>query len=891
MSSKQTPVTKLGGVITGKSPYEVEDGCLHLASRNVVMREEGRLEQRRGITRLFLASRYDKLIPYAGALIAHQLAPDGTNVVRINSPFGGPPASIGSASNPATRKIQAQAAGDRLFMTTAAGLQVLDSLVASLRAAGGPIAPSFRHTTSSTGGFLATGNQCAYRYTLGRLTSTGTQIIGPPSGRRLVLNLGLYALEAPNLEFVVPPGLDDSYFIQIWRSGQVAQGIEPDDDLRLVYERAITQAEATAKKVSLIDVTPEALRGDYLYTNPNSGEGIQQANHPPPLAEEVVLHKDRLWLGRTTSRWQYEFQLLAVGGTNGLVATDKILITSQSPALEITEGVDFNVYTAGSASQNVRITAENIVQGINLSANNTTVWAEYISGPDDVPGKIRIYERTVNTTGVFQLYVAQRTGGAAWTARSAYVPELLPYLPNTVGTPIAFSLQRAANVVTATINSGNLTNALRVGDRVELGNGDASFPSGAKVVTAITATTFTYAEVGANVGVTPATYKFTMYEDGIAQATRDEKINRIHFSKPFEFEAFPTDDYVDIGASDKGIIAMRVTRETLWVFKEDGLFRITGEDVDQFDWDRLDATVVAVTPECVLPFAESIVAWTTRGVFLISESTFELISGDVDSTLQDILASEATSGTVLDGRIDEAFMVVDEREGIVRLHLPGTSKTNQAANLGCGEAFVYVVKTRKWFRWVWANAADKRVEYKPFLHGVLEPTTRRVMYVDGYSAAGEGRLWKERSTADAELFVDEDYVGGQLAVERRAIWLTHEEAPMRDKRWDEISVLFSRERVKQAPAMPGAFYYGFGNENDESDNSEIIFGLPAIYFINFEFYLSETPTGPVVRIGVPNDQTRGQRLWIAVMSNTMNTDFVIEGFAVQAEVLNEAIGR
>lgn len=61
----------------------------------------------------------------------------------------------------------------------------------------------------------------------------------------------------------------------------------------------------------------------------------------------------------------------------------------------------------------------------------------------------------------------------------------------------ATSLVRAGNVVTGTYSSGE-QNHLAIGEVVVLFPGEATFPAGSKTVTAITATTFSYAEVAAN---------------------------------------------------------------------------------------------------------------------------------------------------------------------------------------------------------------------------------------------------------------------------------------------------------------------------------------------------------------------------------------------------------
>lgn len=908
MGGNTVPTTQLGGVIVGKNPATLPSGSLHLASRNMVMREQDKLESRRGLERVFHSLRYDKLFAFGGLLYAHQFDADGGNLFRFNAAFT-TTTDMGDLTSPPTRKPQHQAAGGRCFFTCNSnggpglegytGLKVLDSITTTLRPAGGPIAPGqYIATLSATAGWLVTGFKVAYRYTIGRVTAQGVQIVGPPSGRFYVTGAG--GTFTTQVIVRIPPGLDDSHFIQLWRSQQVASTIEPDDDLRLVYERALTAGECAVQATGTIeDVVPDDLRGEFLYTNPNSGEGIQQANNPPPLAEEVVLHKDRLWLGRTTQPWSFSFKLLAVGGAGGIAANDIILISSQSPLLKLQEGIDFVVYTAGSASENIQRTAQNIVAGINFLGlgtgvnENATVWAEYVSGPDDALGEIRVYERKPNASGQFQMMVDQRTGGAAWSMRSAYAPEFLPYLPGAA-TARTYSLQRVADVVTATISGGNLTNALRVGDSVSLFNPAGTFGATTTTytVTAIGATTFTYAETGANAGPTGG-FVFNITTQNVAKAEQDSFINRIHYSKPFEYEAFPLGDYAEVGASDKGIIAMRVTRETLWVFKEDGLFRITGDDRATFDVERVDATIIAIGTECVHSFAESLVAWTTKGVVVLSESTFDIVSTDIEKLLRDYLAIDATRAT---SYLSGCFLLVDEAEGLIRLHLKGSARDDDDVVRGSGAAMVYAVGTKTWHHWEYPrNDIDDPV-LRPLEHGLVNPADRRVFYVDGFLQVGEGYLWREWMITDSKVFGDDDLSGGapgRLDIKRIGLWVMQVgRAPMRDKRWDEITVLLGQvlDLTSGVVTPPGAFQYGFGNENDEQGDSQVFFGMGTTRF-PLASYLSATPVGPAVRITPPFNFQRGQRLWIRIDNRTIDTEFTLLGFQLAAEVLNASITR
>ena len=892
MGSKPQGTTRFTGIIDGINPNELPSGSLHMATLNVIMREVDTIEARIGLARLLKGLRYDKLIAYNQNLIGHTAA-NGAMTRFIPPDFITANPNFGTCLNPATRKIQSSAAGGRLFVTTGTGLQVLDDVsTGPFRDAGGPQGLSASFIDNPASGWLADGNSVAYRYTLGRLTApvgsstSGIQVIGAPSGRVIFSNSsgGIASVDGT---FHIPDGLDTSCFIQLWRSSQVLSTIQPEDDLRLVFERTLTADEVVSGVVLINDVTPDELRGDYLYTSPNAGEGILMANQKPPMGEEIALFKDRLWQGRTTQPHEFSFNLLGVGAPNGLVANDVIVITGMTPQLVLVAGVDFAIFAGGSASQNVSDTAQSLVDSINSSSGGTGLLAEYTSGPDDVPGGIRLY-RSTPTGAQFAVWVDQQQGGAAWTSRAAFAPEIFPLLNGRQVAPLTFTFNRFANVTTATVSSGNITNGVRVGDTIILNNGSVLFGQGPHVVTAVGANSFDYAEVGANAGpfVDIVSMYFSVAEPAVS--TQETAINRIHWSKPDEFEAWPFHQFQDIGASDKGIIAMRVTRETLWIFKEDGLYRVTGDNEDTFDFERVDATIVAVANECVVNFAESVVAWTTKGIVMVSESIFEPISDDISRFLRLYLEYTAIPTADTYGRLNQAYMVADDREGLLRLHLPGSSQDGDGTLVGCGEALVYSIKNKAWTRCVWLSSAGFP---KPLEFGVIEPTSHRAMYCDGYlGGAGEGFLWQERSPVDSAVNKDDDEenpVEKMSFIERVIFAYQHAKAPMRDKRFDEVSILFD----KPTNGMPTAFRYGFGNENDEVGESEFLFGSPvATVFIDAE-YQSETPENPNVRCMVSTDASRGQRLWVTIEHDSEDGPFRVLGFSVLCEVLNGNISR
>ena len=135
------------------------------------------------------------------------------------------------------------------------------------------------------------------------------------------------------------------------------------------------------------------------------------------MAEDIGVFKNTMFYANTTSKHRKYVTLLATDGS-GLVADDVITIAGVSyvgKAAETASSAEFEVYTLGSAAQNIRDTAISLVRVINRYTSST-VYAYYLSGPDDLPGKILLEEVSL--------------GGSAFhvgsTRASAWSPSTVP---------------------------------------------------------------------------------------------------------------------------------------------------------------------------------------------------------------------------------------------------------------------------------------------------------------------------------------------------------------------------------------------------------------------------------------------------------------------------------
>lgn len=143
------------------------------------------------------------------------------------------------------------------------------------------------------------------------------------------------------ITITVPTQIDSTdYFYQLYRTAPVTANditslddLDPGDEMNLAYEANITSAEISAGEVSFEDLTTETFRasGALLYINPNTGEGILQANERPPIATDIELFRNSLFYSNTKTSHKTTLNLLSVtdfvSGTSDIIIGNSTLVS------------------------------------------------------------------------------------------------------------------------------------------------------------------------------------------------------------------------------------------------------------------------------------------------------------------------------------------------------------------------------------------------------------------------------------------------------------------------------------------------------------------------------------------------------------------------------------
>lgn len=321
---------------------KVPEGALVEAS-NVIIDRDGVIEPRRGLAAYgnefgIGTDRAKQLINYKDRILIHYSdkllfnANEHNNVddgdfqefdgsftelepgLRIKSVEGN--RNLYFTTNDGVKKISATTASDFTtasgFITDAGGIKALDVT---------------GQLNNESTGFLPANSKVAYRIVWGITDNNDNLILGSPSSRLVITNFNDVSANV-DLEFVIPEAVTTNYFYQVYRTAVfTATGnlnlddIDPGDEMNLVIEDFPTAAQLTAGLVEVSDITPEDFRagGTLLYTNPNSGEGITQANEPPPKCKDITRYQNTVFYANTETRARKTISLLAVSAmTSGV---------------------------------------------------------------------------------------------------------------------------------------------------------------------------------------------------------------------------------------------------------------------------------------------------------------------------------------------------------------------------------------------------------------------------------------------------------------------------------------------------------------------------------------------------------------------------------------------
>lgn len=250
-----------------------------------------------------------------------------------------------------------------------------------------------------------------------------------------------------------------------------------------------------------------------------------------------------------------------------------------------------------SPAQAVDATARSIVRVLN-SNTGELVYAYYLSGTSQVPGQILLEARGLSNNK-FYIVGNNSVTGLSFNpdiSPSGFISAIAVGNPTVVTTSAPHGLINMEQIIITNSNSTPIID-------------------GVHTITYISPTQFSL-----NINVTVAGTRGAFRSINTAVASDNEALaNRIYYSKYLQPEAVPIVNNIDVGAKDKAILRIFPLRDSLFVFKEDGLFRISGETAP-FNLALFDSSVILLAPDSLDVSNNLLYGWTTQGIVSVSET-------------------------------------------------------------------------------------------------------------------------------------------------------------------------------------------------------------------------------------------------------------------------------
>lgn len=169
-------------------------------------------------------------------------------------------------------------------------------------------------------------------------------------------------------------------------------------------------------------------------------------------------------------------------------------------------------------------------------------------------------------------------------------------------------------------------------------------------------------------------------------SSNETKKNRLYISKQQQPEAVPLLNYIDIGSADADGLRVIALRDSAFILKEDGIFRMTGESISDFRVALFDNTTTLIAEDTAVAFNNQVFGFADQGVVAISDAGVQIMSRQIEADLLQ-LATITNFSTI-------AWACAYESDRKYILALPSATTDTYPTVL-----YVYNTITTSWTTW------------------------------------------------------------------------------------------------------------------------------------------------------------------------------------------------
>lgn len=774
----QDKITSCRGLIAQYSPLGIQPGALSKAN-DCLIRRENIIEDRRGHN-LYgsLATQTKQLMTYNGTILSHR----GSNIAYDNG-SGSFADYSGSYSAISGQKMRFVEQFSNIYATTSAGVKVFsDTAGTAGRLAGSPrsLDPSYVLDAASTG-FLAAASQCAYRTCIVRTDAQKNIIRGYPSTRLWTINPAYnYTGNLTNSSATVTSM--SSVVGLVVGMNVSGLGIPAGTTLSAIgvssvtlNNTAVTSATYTGNTTTGSNQVANMSSTQYLQVGMTvTGTGIPASTTITAIVGSVITLSNQATASGS-----------AVSLVFGMTATGVALTFSSSRNVDLTLYIPSEC-AAGDVIEFYR-SAQYLGTASDLSGDEMALVYQYTLVSADISaGFITFTDSITDTLRGASLYTSPSQEGIQQANDR-------PPLANDIGAYKTFMMygntSTKQRLFCTMVGVGSLSGKTITLGGVTYNFGSTEIVSGAgspqiaigstgvaavdidttarslvRVINRYASNTTIYAYYLTGPGDLPGQMMFE--EKGIggsaftiqssaaaiagmffpqppvspatnSQSTSSNQVqkNAVFYSKDKQGEHVPALNYLLVGPSNKNILRIAPLRDSVIVIKEEGVYRIAGQDPTSFIVVPIDLTVFCKSADSVCVLGNQVYMLSNQGIVAISDTAVQVISRDIEQIILPLL-TYSNIGTLTTGMAYES-----ERSYFISTMSTSIDSTQT-------QTFVYNYFTKTWVRHSYAMVA-----------GIIGADDK--MY---FAKPSNLSIFKERKT-----FTDSDYADPDLNITITAI--------------------------------------------------------------------------------------------------------------------------
>lgn len=563
-----------------------------------------------------------------------------------------------------------------MFMTTNEGIRQLANEQDDVALyAGLPFPGNIEIDITNNGTGLTNGFSVAVRAVYEREVNDQT-LQSPPSDREVASNSSGVGKRV-DVTVQLHPSLIAGDKVVIYATGEASTAAATGDVMQRYSETVLTSGDITAKEVtvqgssSLVSFT-----GDALYTNATQ-QGIAQANYPPPGTKCLTWFNQMMFYGNTRDVHRITIPnvnanldaLDPAGASLGGFSsgspnfTDTTFTNTQVNRCKfLTDELSGDYTSAGPAvpsnTELVSYTSPNGVMSNNASSTQASVDIFYFPSVT-IDGDEYVANLSANVDETDFKFATSTSGS------NADVNVSLKSLARTI---IQSSTNNLWAYVTAELDSTGAIQSNTLIVEQPFYNNDS--------FTLVASTDFSNDS--------------TVDTSSTITSTQETFPDRVYISKLGIPQAVPLTNFISVGSDTEEILQLAAIRDSLFVFKQDGIYRITGRSPSTIRVDEYDQTVTLLNPKAIQMLSNEIYAWTDHGVISMSDVGIRKISNyQIENKLK-TLELAARKNLRLEN-INSGIKQIDE---FFFLILPVDSTDNQGKDI-----YSFCTKTQTWTIW------------------------------------------------------------------------------------------------------------------------------------------------------------------------------------------------